>query len=273
MYRNNHTRRSYPAAKKRRIAKWPFAAALCAGLVILAGVYFWSANHHETSTPSSASGTNNSNSQSSTAQQPAAGFDKHKYSNDDPTSPWVVVDKQRPLQPKTYAPADLKVPDIAANGNEQLNATTADALKSMVASAQTQGVNLGLASGYRSYQTQVSVYASEVKSVGQAQADRESARPGYSEHQSGWAADLSAVNGKCRLQQCFADTPEGTWLAANAYKHGFVIRYPQGKETITGYEYEPWHVRYVGVELATEMHKQGVSTLEEFFGLPAAPSY
>ena len=77
----------------------------------------------------------------------------------------------------------------------------------------------------------------------------------------------------CALDQCFADTPAGQWLAANAYKWGFILRYPNGMDAITGYEFEPWHYRYVGVALATEMHDQGVATLEEFFGLPAAPTY
>ena len=200
-------------------------------------------------------------------------FDKHQYSVDDPTSQWVVVNKQRPLNPKKYAPADLTTPDIDASDTEQLNATTAKALKSLADGARAEDIKLSLESGYRSYDTQVAVYGSEVKANGQAQADRESARPGYSEHQTGWAADLGAANGKCRLQLCFADTPEGKWLANNAYKYGFIIRYPNGKEQTTGYMYEPWHIRYVGKDLATEMHRTGTLTLEEFFNLPAAPKY
>ena len=84
---------------------------------------------------------------------------------------------------------------------------------------------------------------------------------------------MSAVPVKCALDQCFADTPQGTWLAENGWRFGFIVRYPKDKTPITGYEYEPWHMRYVGVDLATEMHKTGVTTLEEFFGLPAAPDY
>jgi D-alanyl-D-alanine carboxypeptidase len=202
-----------------------------------------------------------------------ATFNKQKYSLDDPASPWVVINKQRPLSPKTYAPSDLTTPDVDASGVEQLNATTARALEKLVAGAQIDGIRLSLASGYRSYDTQVSVYGSEVRALGQAGADRESARPGYSEHQSGWAADMSTTTGKCRLQTCFADTPEGKWLAANAYRFGFIVRYIPGKEQVTGYQYEPWHIRYVGTELSTEMHNSGVQTLEEFFDLPAAPSY
>jgi D-alanyl-D-alanine carboxypeptidase len=77
----------------------------------------------------------------------------------------------------------------------------------------------------------------------------------------------------CALQACFADTPQGLWLAANAWKYGFMLRYPNGKTPITGYEFEPWHYRYVGLELAAELHTTGIQTLEEFFGLPPAPTY
>jgi D-alanyl-D-alanine carboxypeptidase len=85
--------------------------------------------------------------------------------------------------------------------------------------------------------------------------------------------DISSVPAVCPLKACFADTDQGKWLAANAYKWGFILRYPNGMTNITGYEFEPWHYRYVGIELATEMHTTGIKTLEQFFGLPAAPDY
>ena len=77
----------------------------------------------------------------------------------------------------------------------------------------------------------------------------------------------------CAIQECFGATPQGLWLAANSYRFGFILRYPAGKRAVTGYIFEPWHFRYVGVELATEMHETGIATLEEFFGLPPAPDY
>jgi|GEM_PF-1039970 len=260
MYQNSRLRRSAQVTRKRRLPKWPFALLALALLVLVGSCIFVSrAGDH----------------------QPANGyqapkktsFNKQKYSLSDPTSPWVVVNKQRQLSPKTYAPANLTTPNMDATDDEQVNAPVAEALKTMTDQAKAEGVTLSLASGYRSYDTQVSVYQSEVKAYGQAQADRESARPGHSEHQSGWAADLAAASGKCRLQACFADTPEGKWLAANAHKYGFIIRYPKDKEAVTGYLYEPWHVRFVGIELSTEMHRTGTQTLEEFFSLSAAPSY
>src|SRR5690606_37608630 len=135
------------------------------------------------------------------------------------------------------------------------------------------GKEMQIQSAYRSYGVQVNVYNGWVNQLGQAGADLTSARPGHSEHQTGLAVDISSVPAVCALDQCFADTPEGKWLAAHAHKWGFVLRYPNGKTSVTGYEFEPWHYRYVGVDLATAMHETGIRTLEEFFGLPAAPDY
>ena len=150
----------------------------------------------------------------------------------------------------------------------------ADQLEAMVAqyTAET-GETMQSLSTYRSYGRQVDVYNGWVSQLGQEAADLTSARPGHSEHQTGWVMDIGAVPSNCDLDQCFADTSQGSWLAANAYLYGFILRYPDGYTPITGYEFEPWHYRYVGVELATEMRTTGVVTLEEFFGLPAAPTY
>lgn len=215
----------------------------------------------------------------SSTQTQSAGFNKKQYSNTDPTSLWVIVNKLRPLQPKTYAPSDLVVPNIPLRSNitgdeKQVRKPMATALETMATAAKADGITLNLQSGYRSYQLQVNVYGNEVKNYGQTKADQESARPGYSEHQSGLAADLGGTTTpSCNVEQCFATTPEGKWLAANAYKYGFIVRYPQGKESVTGYEYEPWHVRYIGTNLSQEMHTEGIQTLEEFFGTGSAPNY
>lgn len=205
-------------------------------------------------------------------------FNKTQFSLDDPASPWVVVNKQRPLQPKTYKPASLRAPAMKLKGAKTsesmlLNDETARALETLDEAAQEFGYQFVLVSGYRAYETQKTIYDSEVRGFGQAVADQESARPGHSEHQTGWAADLGASSGDCEIEACFADTPEGQWLAANAYKYGFVIRYAKDKTDLTGYVYEPWHLRYVGITLAEEMQRTGIQTLEEFFELPAAPSY
>lgn len=215
----------------------------------------------------------------SSTPTPVAGFDKHQYSLTDPTSLWVIVNKQRPLQPKTYVPGDLVVPNIKLRSNitgdeRQVRQITADALKKMSDAATQDGLSLTLESGYRSYNFQVNLYNRYVSEQGQSVADTQSARPGFSEHQTGLAADVGGTsNPSCNVEQCYANTPEGKWVASNAYKYGFVIRYPLGKDHVTGYEYEPWHLRYVGTDLSTEMHNENISTLEEFFNLPPAPDY
>lgn len=206
-------------------------------------------------------------------------FDKTQYSTTDASSIWVIVNKQHQLDPADYAPVNLIVPRIALRANitsteKYVRADMANALAIMATAAKNAGINLNLQSGYRSYNFQQALYGSYVKQQGQAEADTESARAGYSEHQTGLAADLGGTTQpNCNVAECFANTTEGKWLAANAYKYGFIIRYPQGKQAITGYVYEPWHIRYVGPELATEMHNQNVLTMEEFFDLPAATDY
>jgi D-alanyl-D-alanine carboxypeptidase len=203
-------------------------------------------------------------------------FNKTQHSINDPASIWVVVNKGRVL-PDTYVPADLVTPHVplrlAENEPEMyLRQAAASALEKMSADADTQGIHLMLASAYRSYRLQVGLYNGYVKTQGQNSADASSARPGHSEHQTGLAADLEPQNRKCEVELCFSDTKEGRWLAKNAYEYGFIIRYQKGQEILTGYEYEPWHVRYVGNDLALQIHKSG-QTLEQFFGLTAYSDY
>ncbi|APX03153.1 peptidase M15 [Arthrobacter sp. QXT-31] len=193
-----------------------------------------------------------------------------------PTSPWVIVNKHRPLKPANYDPADLVRPRVAlavAGEAAQLNSTTAAAAERMFAAAAADGVTMTLASGYRSYATQTATYNGYVSSQGRAAADTASARPGHSEHQTGWAFDIGDGGGACSFQPCFAEQPAAVWAKANAHRFGFVVRYPWMQHTITGNFYEPWHLRYVGVEAATDMRKRGIATLEQYFGLEAAPAY
>lgn len=205
------------------------------------------------------------------------GFNKRQYSLTDPTSIWVIVNKKHPLDPIDYAPSDLVFPNVPLRvpGNEsmQVRQVTAGALEQMFAAAKTEGLSLQVSSGYRSYIYQVNLYNGYVKADGQTQADQESARPGYSEHQTGLAVDLEPASRNCELQACFADTPEGKWLAANAYKYGFILRYTTADQPVAGYESEPWHYRYVGIPLATQMHDTNVPTLEQFFGVSGGASY
>ncbi|MBX4201318.1 M15 family metallopeptidase [Candidatus Saccharibacteria bacterium] len=203
-------------------------------------------------------------------------FDKTQHSTDISSSLWVVVNKGRVL-PSNYAPDGLVVPNVplrysTSSSEMHVRADTAAAMESLFKAASTQGINLKLASGYRSYSYQVSVYGGYVKSDGVTQADTYSARPGHSEHQTGLAADLEPIDRQCEVEQCFENTPEGQWLAANSYKYGFIIRYGKTTQNLTGYQYEPWHVRFVGIDLANQIQVSG-QTLEQFFGLPTYPDY
>jgi D-alanyl-D-alanine carboxypeptidase len=188
----------------------------------------------------------------------------------------VVVNKHRALSPASYVPADLVQPRVrlAVSGEAALlNSTTAAAAEKMFAAAAADGVTLTLASGYRSFATQTSTYGSYVSSQGQAEADTVSARPGYSEHQTGWSFDIGDGGGACGFQPCFAEQPAAVWARDNAHRFGFVVRYPWMFHAITGYYYEPWHLRFIGPEAATDMKSRGIATLEEYFGLEAAPAY
>lgn len=198
-------------------------------------------------------------------------FNKKRLSTTNPASYWIVVNKRSPLQPLSYKPVGLKT--VSGNTSALLRSEAASSLEKMFADAKTESINLKISSAYRSYSTQVSVYNNWVKTLGQKSADTQSARPGYSEHQTGLAVDIEPSSGKCRLEQCFGTLPEGKWLRDNAHKYGFVLRYPEAKQHITGYIYEPWHFRYVGSELSNEIKKNSDITLEEFFELPPAPDY
>jgi zinc D-Ala-D-Ala carboxypeptidase len=211
-----------------------------------------------------------STSKTPTAPEPATSqaqtFNKQLYSRDDPSSLWVVVNKGRPL-PSSYTPTDLVAPTL---GGGQLRKDAAAALDNLNRSAIQAGYSVKIISAYRSFSSQTSVYSGYVSRDGQAQADAYSARPGYSEHQTGWAVDVGNKNGNCDLETCFGSTALGQWIAAHAHEYGFIVRYPQGQPT--GYQYEPWHLRYVGVDLAKQLHSTN-QTMEAFFGLPAVTNY
>ncbi|QIH79046.1 D-alanyl-D-alanine carboxypeptidase family protein [Macrococcoides canis] len=137
-------------------------------------------------------------------------------------------------------------------------------LNQMIKDAKSDKQSLVVRSGYRSYQMQDKLY--KAYKAQDANADTYSARPGHSEHQTGLAFDIGSVESARDFTISFGDTTEGEWLAQNAHKYGFIIRYPEGKTHITGYQYEPWHVRYVGVKIAQEIFNKKI-TLEEYLGL------
>lgn len=248
---------------------------LIVGLIVLSiitvstAVYFVNKNRSKTPTNSQIN-TIVSDKKTPQKQPTAPGFDKTKYSIDEPGSLWWIVNKNRAL-PKGYVPPDLIIPDVKlrlANTAEQMqfSKTAEPALISMFNAATKDGVSLVFGSGYRSEALQKQFYDSYVAKDGKEAADKYSAVPGTSEHQTGLAFDATSASGKCHLEICWAETPEGQWVKNNSYRYGFIVRYLDGKESVTTYQYEPWHLRYVGVELAAELHKTG-QTMEEFFGL------
>jgi D-alanyl-D-alanine carboxypeptidase len=181
----------------------------------------------------------------------------------------VLVNKNRTL-PSDYVPEDLvklsEVPTVLENPEvNQLRSVAYEALKELFNAAnEEEGYKLYARSGYRSYNTQTSLYKSYVDSYGQKSADKYSAKPGQSEHQTGLSIDITCEEMNLKLDDTFVDTDEGHWVAENAHRFGYIIRYPKGKEDITGYMYEPWHIRYLGEDLATLVYESGL-TLEEYF--------
>lgn len=157
----------------------------------------------------------------------------------------LVVNKKYSV-PSTYSPG--------------INPTAYNAYIALKNAASAAGFSMPLISGYRSYQTQTNLYNNYVAQYGESIANTFSAKPGQSEHQTGLAFDVGSIDNN------YGNTSAGIWLAQNAHKFGFIIRYPKGKESITGYQYEPWHIRYLGTSVATDIYNKGVC-LEEYLGI------
>lgn len=181
-------------------------------------------------------------------------------SHNNPASIDVMVNKKHCIQPLAFTPADL----VTANG-ATLSAKAIDSFNQMFAAANAAGQPFGVTSSYRSYNTQISTYNYWVSTSGQAGADTYSARPGYSEHQTGLVMDVSA--GGCALD-CFGTTSQYQWFQQNAANYGFIQRYYAGYESITGYKAEEWHYRFVGVNVAKDMQAKGIKTLEQYWNMP-----
>ena len=208
-----------------------------------------------------------------TVEESAVSFNVGLYSIEQADSLWVVVNKQRIYTPIDYAPVDLVVPEVPFNNPPLLREEAAQALESMLHAAREADADFVIQSSYRSFVVQQRIKQRSIERWGPEVSDGRSARAGHSEHQSGLAVDLTTKTGLCTLDPCFGQTSVGEWLAENSWRYGFILRYLPGKTDITGYIYEPWHFRYVGLELAEQVYQRGYPTLEEFFGLPPAPNY
>ena len=186
----------------------------------------------------------------------------------DENSYLILVNRSNRLD-ADYQPSDLvllNVFDFNQNPNTTIHmrATAAQKAEEMFQAAWDQeGLLLLARSGYRSYQTQTQVHERLVNERGRVEAERISARPGHSEHQTGLALDVTANSVRGQLVESFSETLEGTWLRHHAHQFGFIISYPRGREEDTGFVYEPWHIRYVGVEVATIIYENGW-ILEEY---------
>lgn len=192
--------------------------------------------------------------------------------NTDTSTVTYLVNRDYPLT-EDFVPEGLTAPDIRFAFSDttidkaKMTPEAGEALALLFDAAYEEaGLTLYGVSAYRSYARQYTIYATNLVTRGIAHTNRYSAAPGRSEHQTGLAIDISCASEGFSLETSFADTPEGLWVAANAHRFGFILRYPKDKEDITGYNYEPWHIRYVGTELAAHLYETGL-TLEEYYGV------
>jgi D-alanyl-D-alanine carboxypeptidase len=180
----------------------------------------------------------------------------------------VLVNKVNKL-PKDYQPSNLMYPNIPFTFEQkaekrQMRSEAGAAIEKLFAGAEQDGVQLLGVSAYRSHASQTALFNYYVDLDGYEAASTYSAVPGTSEHETGLAIDVTGENGECAAEDCFAGTVEADWLQEHAAEYGFIIRYPKGKDSITGYQYEPWHLRYVGKAIAKEIMSRGI-TLEEYY--------
>ena len=179
----------------------------------------------------------------------------------------VLVNKKRYLD-SSYKPNDLVVPNVKFSFDEErekkyMRKEAAEALEELFERAYKEGVYIFALSGYRSYSTQKWLFENKASEIGEEKANKIIARPGESEHQTGLAMDITSQSVQFDLKTKFGETEEGKWVKDNAHKFGFIIRYAKDKEGITGYNYEPWHLRYVGKKVAEEIYNKGIA-LEEY---------
>ena len=191
---------------------------------------------------------------------------------------WVLLNKTRPLNPIDFAPTNLRAMKSSTsldNSRElRLSLPAASALEEMAAAMFADGAGQTFVnSAYRTYEYQGELFDQKIEQYGQQEALLRSAKAGHSEHQTGLAVDVSVPAQGCAIMQCFGDTVGGMWIAENSWRFGYIVRYEESTSDTTGFTYEPWHLRFIGKPLAKMYHESGMNTLEEFWGLPAAPTY
>lgn len=190
----------------------------------------------------------------------------YMWPHQDPTDTLILVNKNNkaPAVPVTLVKPDVQPTREAVSENIYMRPEAAAALEDLFEAAAQDGITLYATSGYRSYSTQKAIFERKLERMDEKQANASVAKPGYSEHQTGLAMDIEGETTKgTGLTEAFGESPEGIWTAEHCAEYGFIIRYPKGKTNITGYIYEPWHLRYVGKDAAAEITELGV-TFEEY---------
>lgn len=225
-------------------------------------------NHQENITGESANdNSDNSNINLNDAIEESTNNAEDIIKDDDLDSTITALVNKKYSLDENYIPEDLvtvDVPTVLENPEvKQLRQVAAKALKDMFDKAKESDVSLHARSGYRSYQTQVQLFQNYLNKHGEEAANRYSAKPGQSEHQTGLVMDVTSESVSYQLLEEFGETTEGKWLSEHAHEFGFIIRYPKDGEDITGYIYEPWHIRYLGIDMATNVYKSGL-TYEEY---------
>lgn len=173
----------------------------------------------------------------------------------------TLVNKNNKL-PAIYTPNNLvEIPTSMSYNGKFVRFEVLDSFKKLWLEAKKKGYKITIVSAYRDYDYQDKLFQYYVKEKGLKYALKCSAKPGHSEHQTGLAIDVMGSNGDYNL---FEESKEFNWMKNNAYKYGFILRYPKGKEKITGFKYEPWHYRYVGTNVSTYLYENNL-TLEEYF--------
>lgn len=270
--------------KKRFIIACGGLAVIIILVIVVLTIGFWHRNETQTEAD------NKKNSQTTTTQTTTTEKDTETVTNPQPTvteqptqtetkeeiktptavnttstdSITTLVNKNHSIS-ANYVPGDLVTVDLPSTRDTQLRSAAAEGLTKLFNAAEAAGHELYCCSGYRSYDTQSELYAWNVDTYGVDGAELVSARPGMSEHQLGLAMDVTSASVGFDLLESFGTTPEGQFIKENAHKYGFIVRYPLGKTDITGYAYEPWHLRYLGVDVATEIYNSG-KTMEEYYG-------
>ena len=276
-----------PAKPMKKPAKFYICTLLTAALLILCACSGNSAKGEANSDSQADAGGDNSVTASGEVTNPDNTDEKKERENEaepverpdvtglpdvidtlesDDGSKLVLVNKLHAVS-ESYEPIDMAPVDGSLSTNQGLyfKREAYKAYLKMLEAAKNDGIEFVICSAYRSYSTQKSIYNGYVSRNGADYANTISAYPGRSEHHTGWAVDVTSASMGYDLKQNFIEYPEGIWINNHCSEYGFIIRYPKGKTGITGYSYEPWHLRYVGVDVAKEITEKGL-TLEEYLG-------